>query len=400
VVVRPQPRAHGREIRAVIGRGFKLVTIAGIRIIVHPSWFIIFGLVVASLASVGALAAGGHLPTVPRWIVAFLVALLFFVSVLVHEMAHALVARARGLNVSQVTLFLFGGAAALDEQPPTAATEALVAGAGPLSSALLGVLFMAGTVAFANVSGALGEICLWTCRWLGFSNLVLAAFNLIPGFPMDGGRLLRAGVWAFTRDFVKATRVASLVGRVVGQLVIIGGLWFALEGDLINGIWLVLIGWFLNRAAAYSLRQVIVERLVEGVVVRDVMESNVPVVSQYLTLDTLADQTSLHERSGFFAVIVGDELVGTIDINQIKRVPRNRWATTRVAEVMRQGDKILSLTEPQPILDAVSRFEESGAAALPVVSVDGRHRLLGMITRESLLTALQARARAQAATHP
>jgi Zn-dependent protease len=326
--------------------------------------------------------------------------LLFFVSVLIHELAHALVARRRGVNVSQITLFLFGGAAALEKDPPTASTEALVAAAGPVSSAVLGALFIAGSVVFQDVPGQLGQVGVWTCRWLGVSNFALAAFNIIPGFPMDGGRLLRAGVWGLTKDFMRATRVASIVGRIIGQLVIVGGLWISLEGDVISGVWMVLIGWFLNRAAAVSWRQAVVERLVEGIVVGDVMESNVPVVSQYLTLDTLADQTTLAGQPGFYAVTMGDELIGTIDINQIRRVPRSRWTTTRVADVMRRGDAIVALTEPQPILEAVSRFEESGAAALPVVAVDDARRLLGMITRDSLLRALQARARMQQGAAP
>jgi Zn-dependent protease/CBS domain-containing protein len=379
-----------------MGKGFRLATIAGIRIVVHPSWFIIFALVVASLASIGGMSVGGRLPDVPRWIVALLVALLFFVSVLIHELAHALVARWRGIHVSSITLFLFGGAAALDEQPPTASTEALVAAAGPISSAILGGLFILGAALFMEVPGQLGQIGVWTCRWLGISNLALAAFNVIPGFPMDGGRILRAGVWGLTKDFMKATRIASLVGRLVGQLVIIGGLWISLEGDVIDGVWMVLIGWFLSRAAAVSWRQAVVERLVEGIVVRDVMEPNVPVVSQYLTLDTLADQTTMNGQPGFYAVTVGDELIGTIDAVQIRRVPKGRLTTTRVADVMRRGDAILTLTEPQPILEAVTRFEQSGAAALPVVAVDDAKRLLGMITRDSLFRALQARARLQA----
>jgi Zn-dependent protease/CBS domain-containing protein len=379
-----------------MGKGFRLVTIAGIRIVVHPSWFIIFALVVASLASIGGMNVGGHLPDVPRWIVAVLVAMLFFVSVLIHELAHALVARWRGVHVSSITLFLFGGAAALDEQPPTASTEAMVAAAGPISSAILGGLFVLAAMPFYGATDQIGQIMLWTCRWLGVSNLALAAFNVIPGFPMDGGRILRAGVWGLTKDFMKATRVASIVGRIVGQLVIVGGLWISLEGDVIDGVWMVLIGWFLNRAATVSWRQAIVERLVEGIFVRDVMEPNVPVVSQYLTLDTLADQTTMNGQPGFYAVTVGDELIGTIDQVQIRRVPKGRWTTTRVADVMRRGDAILTLTEPQPILEAVTRFEQSGAAAIPVVAVDDARRLLGMITREALLRALQARARMQA----
>ena len=187
-------------------------------------------------------------------------------------------------------------------------------------------------------------------------------FNLIPGFPMDGGRILRAILWGVTKDFMRATRIASVFGRVVGQLVIVAGLFWSLQGDVIDGIWLVLIGWFLSRAATMSYKQAALERLVEGIHVGDVMEANVPVVNPNLTLDTLADQHLMSGQSGFYAVVTnGDQLIGTIDVDQIRRVPRGQWTTTRVGEVMRQGDAIVTLTQPQPIMDAVNRFEQSGA---------------------------------------
>jgi Zn-dependent protease/predicted transcriptional regulator len=373
--------------------GFKFATIAGIRIIVHPSWFIIFALVVASLASLGGASAGGHLALVPRWVVAVLVALLFFGSVLVHELSHALVARRRGVTVNQITLFLFGGAASLEEESPSALTEGLISAAGPLSSAVLGFGFLGIAWLSQEATGELPAIVYWTCNWLGLSNLALAVFNLIPGFPMDGGRILRAILWGITRDFMKATRIASVIGRGVGQLVILVGIFVSLQGEVIDGVWLVLIGWFLNRAASLSYRQAAFERLVEGIHVRDVMDANVPVVNPSLTIDTLADQHLMSGQSGFYAVVADDKLIGTIDVDQIRRIPRNQWTTTRVGEVMRKGDAIQTLTEPQPITEAVSRFEESGAPALPVVAEDDKARLLGMITREDLLRALQARAR-------
>lgn len=384
-----------------MGRGgFRLATISGIRIIVHPSWFIIFALVVASLASVGGAATGGELELIPRWIVAILVALLFFGSVLVHELAHALVARRRGVTVTQITLFLFGGAASLEEESPSAKSEGLISAAGPISSALLGFGFLGVAWLSQEQTGELPAIAYWTCSWLGLSNLALAVFNLIPGFPMDGGRILRAVLWGITKDFMRATRIASIVGRGVGQLVILAGILISLQGEVIDGVWLVLIGWFLNRAASLSYRQAAFERLVEGIRVKDVMEPNVPVVTPNLTLDTLADQHLMSGQSGFYAVLADDKLIGTIDVDQIRRVPRNQWTTMRVGEVMRQGDAIQTLTEPQPITEAVSRFEQSGAPALPVVAVDDAARLLGMITREDLLRALQARAklRSQSAT--
>ena len=376
--------------------GFRLFSVSGIKIMVHPSWIVIFALVIATLASVGGADTGGRLAVAPRWIVAFLVASLFFGSVLVHELSHAFVARRYGVKVSQISLFIFGGVASLDQEAPSARAEGLISVAGPLASGLLAAGFFGIAAIAGSLNGDVPDVVFWTCRWLALSNLLLAAFNLIPGFPMDGGRILRAILWGLTRDFMRATRIASVLGRIVGQLVIMGGLFWSLEGDVPDGIWLVLIGWFLSRAATMSYKQAALERLVEGIHVGDVMEENVPVVNPNLTLDTLADQHLMTGQSGFYAVTAGDQLIGTIDVNQIRRVPRSQWTTTRVGEVMRQGDAIVTLTQPQPIMEAVSRFEQSGAAAFPVVAVDDARRLLGMITREALLLALQKRAKLQA----
>lgn len=378
------------------GGGWRLFSVVGIRVTVHPSWFVIFALVVATLANVGAADVGGNLGVAPRWIVAFLVASLFFGSVLGHELSHAIVARRNGVNVSQVSLFIFGGVASLDEEAPSARAEGLIAAAGPLASALLGAGFLGVAYVVRGPDGQLPNIVYWTCNWLGLSNVALAVFNLVPGFPMDGGRILRAVLWGITKDFMRATRVASVVGRIVGQLVIVAGIIWSVQGDVIDGIWLVLIGWFLSRAASLSYKQAALERLVDGIHVGDVMEANVPVVNPGLTLDTLADQHLMSGQSGFYAVTRGDQLVGTIDVDQIRRVPRAQWTTTRVGDVMRQGESIVTLTEPQPIMDAVNRFEQSAAAALPVVAVDDARLLRGMITREALLLALQKRARLQA----
>jgi Zn-dependent protease len=376
--------------------GFRLFSVSGIRIMVHPSWIVIFALLIAILASVGGSDTGGRLALAPRWIVAFLVASLFFGSVLVHELSHALVARRYGVKVAQISLFIFGGVASLEEEAPSARAEGMISVAGPLASGLLAVGFFGIASIASRLEGAIPDVVFWTCNWLALSNLLLAGFNLIPGFPMDGGRILRAVVWGITKDFMRATKIASVLGRVVGQFVILAGLFWSLEGDVPDGIWLVLIGWFLSRAATISYKQAALERLVEGIHVGDVMEENVPVVNPNLTLDTLADQHLMTGQSGFYAVTAGDQLIGTIDVAQIRRVPRGQWTTTRVGEVMRQGDAIVTLTQPQPIMEAVSRFEQSGAAAFPVVAVDDARRLLGMITREALLLALQKRAKVQA----
>jgi Zn-dependent protease/predicted transcriptional regulator len=380
-----------------MGRGVKLATIAGVRIMIHPSWFVIFGLVVVSLASVSEVATGTQLGPVSRWVVALVVAALFFASVVAHELAHAIVGRRRGVRIDVITLFIFGGAASMEQEAPNALTEALIAGAGPLTSGVIGAILLALTLPMQGQSGEFFAVAYWASFYLGFSNVLLCGFNLIPAFPMDGGRLLRAALWATTKDFVRATRIASIVGRAFGYLVVVAGLVISMV-SLQTGIWLVLIGWFLNRSAGFSYRRVALEQLVEGISVKDVMESDVPVVNPNLTLDTLAEQHLMSGETGFYAVVADGKLVGTIDIRQIRGVPRSQWTTTRVGDVMSHDDQILTLTEPQPILDAVNRFEQSGASAIPVVAVDDRRRLLGMLTRDGLLRAVQARARLRAGT--
>ncbi len=381
----------------MMGRGVRLATIAGVRIMVHPSWFVIFALVVVSLASMSEATTGAALGTVSRWVVAVIVAALFFASVVAHELAHAIVGRRRGVRIDQITLFIFGGAASMEQEAPNALTEALIAGAGPLTSGILGGILLAVTVPLQNLTGEFAAVVYWACFWLGISNLLLCGFNLVPAFPMDGGRLLRALLWGTTKNFMRATRIATFIGRVFGYLVVLAGLFISMV-DLVNGIWLVLIGWFLNRAASFSYRRVALEQLVEGISVRDVMESDVPVVSPNLTLDTLADQHLMSGETGFYAVVADGKLVGTVDIRRIRGVARSAWTTTRVGEVMSHDDQILTLTEPQPILDAVNRFEQTGASAIPVVAVDDKRHLLGMLTRDGLLRAVQARARLRAGT--
>jgi Zn-dependent protease/predicted transcriptional regulator len=379
----------------VNSRGFKLVTLAGVRIIIHPSWLVIFALLVTSLAAFGGGTVRADLSELARWTLAVIVALLFFVSVIIHELAHALVARRLGLPVNEITLFVFGGAAKMEREAPDARTEALVAGAGPLSSGILGLLFLAASLPLRDAEGELLGVISWVCYWLGVGNLLLAGFNLIPGFPMDGGRILRAIAWRWTHDFVRATEIASLVGRAIAYLIIGVGLVISLQGTtnaIINGIWLVVIGWFLNRAAALSYRQVAFERLMAGVKVKDVMETDVSVVNPNLTLDTLMEQHVLHGESGLYPVTQDGNLLGTVDVRQVSRVPRSDWSTTRVTDVMKARDAVPTITEPQPLMDAVTRFDETGLPALPVVDTANPLRLMGMLTRESVFRAVRAKA--------
>jgi Zn-dependent protease/predicted transcriptional regulator len=381
----------------VRGGGLGLGRILGIRILIHPSWFVIFALVVFSLATLGAPAGDGAALSAPaRWVVAFIVALLFFASVLVHELAHALVARRRGVQVSEITLFIFGGAANLEQDAPDPRTEAVISAAGPLASILLGGIFLGAWFVTRGADVEVLQAFSGISFWLGVSNLMLAVFNLIPGFPMDGGRLLRSLIWSVTKDFVRATRVATLVGRAFAYGLIALGFVIALNGggvdSVINGIWLAFIGWFLNQAAESSYRRVEFERLVEGIRVRDVMDREVPTIGPNLTIDTLVDQHFLTGEASLYPVTMDGDLMGTIEIGQVSRIPRTNWPVTRVTDVMSRGGALVTLTEPQTLMDAVSRFEESGLSAIPVVDGEDARRLVGIVTRDGLFRAIKHRA--------
>lgn len=368
-----------------------LGSVFGIRVRVHPSWLIIFGLLVASLVSWVQAPGPYQLSAGPSLVVAIVVALLFFASVIAHELAHALVARRRGLEVSEISLFVLGGAAGTRSEPDSAASEGLIAAAGPLVSIVTGGIFLGVSELLTGEGGDGIRIGYWMAWWLGVSNLLFAAFNLIPGFPMDGGRILRAISWAITRDFVQATRISSAVGRGFAYVLIFGGFLLALQGGLSAGLWLVLVGWFLNRAAKGSYNQTRLEQLVEGMHVSDAVQRDGPVVRPSLTLDTLIGQHELGDDAAVYPVSVDGELVGAVDVVRASRLPRKRWSTTRVTDVMTSGDQLITFTEQQPLMDVVARFEETGADAFPVVDAADPRRLLGMVTRVGVLNVMRSR---------
>ena len=371
--------------------GVPIGRLFGVRVRVHPSWFIVFALVVVSLATVG-VPGERELTDSLRWSLAIIVAAFFFLSVLIHELAHALVARRRGVRVDEITLFIFGGPPAVEREAPDARSEAFIAAAGPVVSIAIALVALGIWAVLGAAAGDVALLVRGVAWWAGMSNLLLSAFNLIPGYPMDGGRLLRAVLWGVTGDFMRATRLAALTGRVFAYGLIAAGVAWAVGGEIIPGIWLALIGWFLNQAAEGSYRRVEFGRLVDGIHVRDVMERDVAVVGPNLTLDTLVQQHVMAGKASLYPVTVDGELVGTVDMSQISRVARGEWPTTRVTEIMTRGDDVSTITSPETGMDAMTRFEETGAPAIPVVAEDDRRRLLGLVTRDGLIRALRRRA--------
>jgi CBS domain-containing protein len=255
----------------------------------------------------------------------------------------------------------------------------------------MGGLFFAVWAVLRDDSGEAARVIAGSAFALGGINVLLALFNLIPGFPMDGGRILRAILWAATGNFVRATRFATFAGRGFAYILIGAGFVIAISGDIAQGIWLAFIGWFLNQAAEASYRRVALERLVSGVRVEHVMDRDVAVVNPNLTLDTFVEQHLMSGQASLYPVMHDELLVGTVDLAQVRGVPRDQWPNTRVTDVMTRGTNLRTVTEREPLSQVIGDFEETGTAAIPVVDPETRRQLLGLLTRDGVFRALRAR---------
>jgi Zn-dependent protease len=370
-----------------MGRGsFYVGSIAGVRIALHPSWLVIAFLVTYSLA-VSSLPSQftGWAPIV-YWLVAGTIASFFFLSVLAHELSHALVARRFGITVRDITLFIFGGAASLEGDATTPRAEALIAAAGPLTSLVLGgvLLGIDALVAQPQLSAVFG--------WLGFINVTLGIFNLIPGFPMDGGRILRALVWKLRGDQFAATRAAATVGRIFGYGLIAFGVFLAFQPrGLFSGIWLALIGWFLSTIAESAVAQVTRERSLRGVKVRDVMDAEPPSVEPNETVAHLVRERLMRGEHRSFLVRHDDGgLAGIVTLSDVRRVPQDDWEGARVTDIMTRYADLASVGPDDDLENALALLQEREVNQLPVVDEDGRS-VLGLLTRAGILRLVDTR---------
>ncbi|HEU0003990.1 MAG TPA: site-2 protease family protein [Ktedonobacteraceae bacterium] len=362
----------------------RLGKIAGIDIHAHLSWFIILVLLTWSLASGWFAQLFPGWATTTYWIAAFISALLLFACVLTHELAHALIARLHGLNVRNITLFIFGGAAHIEEDMQRPGVEFKVAIAGPIASFLLaGAAFLLALP--LRGSGASAEAVL---DYLTVSNLLLGAFNLFPGFPLDGGRVLRAIVWKVTGNFKKATRIASGVGQASGYLLIFLGIAQFFTGNFFNGLWIVFIGWFLLSAAQSANTQVELQSILRGISASQVMTLHPATVPANISVQKLVDEYFLALGQRAVPVMQGDYLAGLITLTDVMRVPRERWSYTPVGHIMRLLEQIYTATPEQPLQEVLQVMGTQGMNQIPVVE-DGR--LVGLLSRESIIHYLQVR---------
>ncbi len=357
--------------------------LAGIRVTLDPSWFLIFLLVAWSLAT-------GYLPqqlpgTQPLvlWALGTGLALALFVSVLAHEFSHSLVARARGVNVDEITLFIFGGAAKLKDEPRDAASEFLIAAAGPaLSFALGAVILVVGESLEPTISPAL-RAGLW---WLGVINVALAVFNLIPGFPLDGGRILRAILWWRTRDVERATVGAARTGQVIAALFMSVGALLVLTTGNLSWLWEVLIGWFLWSAATNSIRIARLKDAVEGVTVRELMTDRVPAIRGDQSVRAGLAQALAVPGAGELAVIERDgRLVGVVSRAALEEAARDR-PDIRAAEIVSAPEEHQLIQPTASAAELVERLSQLSDQLLLVVR---EGELLGTVDPRALVAALR-----------
>lgn len=381
--------------------GFQVGRIFGINIRIDWSWLLIFLLISWNLSVVFG-QAHPNWGLGQSWLVAVIAALLFFISVLLHELAHSVMARIQGVPVRSITLFLFGGVSNIEREPPSPNAEFLITVVGPATSIVLGGLFTwiglatAGraTVGLtaANVISRLDPLTT-LLLWLGPINLILGVFNLIPGFPLDGGRLLRSILWAATNSLERATQWAAGVGQAIAWLFILAGVAMIfgvqipfLGGGFINGIWLAFIGWFLSSAASQSYQQVLMQDLLDGVAVSRLMRNNPPTVNPDCTLNDLVDNHILQHDDLAFPVVEGDDLVGLVTLDDIRQVARQQWDVTTVRQIMTPEAKLVLTTPEENADEALHKLSQQDVRQLPVVH---GHHLLGLLRRNDIVRWLQ-----------
>jgi Zn-dependent protease len=364
--------------RGSLKGSWKIMTIMGIPIRVHFSWLIVFGLITWLLSSRYFPQVTPDLPFVSYWISGFLAALLLFASVAFHELAHSYVAKKYKLTIESITLFIFGGVAQLKGDPPHPKAEFWIAIAGPFSSFLLAAFFFILTINMAGGTKAL-------FAYVAQINLILGAFNLIPGFPMDGGRVLRSALWGKKKDYFYATQKASSIGRGIALFFIFFGL-FSIFTGVSGGLWLMFIGWFLYSAAQASYQQATLQETLSGIKVKDIMVKEMQTIDPSISLDKAVNEYFLRYGYGGFPVIDDGKFLGILTLKEVKNVPREDWGRVNVSAVFVHHDKKWEIPPDADVIKALELMIKEDKGRIVVTEKD---RIMGLITRNGIAQYLQ-----------
>jgi Zn-dependent protease/CBS domain-containing protein len=374
--------------------GLRVGRISGIDVTIDRSWVFIFLLVTWSLA-VGVFPHW-H----PRWSsgldwgIACAAAVLFFVSILLHELAHSLVAKARGLPVNRIALFLFGGVSNLEREPPSPATEFVMAFVGPLTSIALGIVFL--LLSGILDTGALAPT-VWSSQvpmmqmsplstllmWLGQVNILVGMFNLVPGFPLDGGRVVRSIIWAATNNLRKATLWAARLGQGIAWVFVVSGIAMVFGvtipgfgSGIIGGLWLAFIGWFLNNAAVASNRQVLIDDVLQDIPVSRLMRPTAAGVPPDTRVSSLVHDWIMGTDERAFLVMDGERLLGLVCLEDVRKVPRDQWDNSTVTQIMTPAGRLITATPEEHVAEALRKLTRNDVRQLPVME---GNRLAGLL---------------------
>lgn len=370
----------------IVGSGFQIFKILGIPIRINYSWFAVFFLVSWTLAVGYFPSQIPHLSRVQTWTLSLFAAALFFASILFHELAHSYVAQRSGISILQITLFIFGGVAQMAGESRTPRTEMAIAAAGPLASIFLAGMFW-GIGTLPELSGE-NKVLVAVCGFLAMSNGMLAVFNMIPGFPLDGGRILCAILWKLTDNIQKATRITSWIGKGVAVVLMIYGFLEVLQGYLLNGLWMVFIGVFLQQAAEAGYQNVLMRHSLSALRVVDLMKSPAVSVQSAMSLDTLVNDYFFRYRYNSFPVLDGERLEGMVSLNHVKTIDRQQWPVYPVAQIMDKDLSSLTVSRESAVVDALETMVRTHQGRL-AVTAEGR--LVGIISQRDILQAMKVK---------
>lgn len=361
--------------------------VAGIDIFVHWSWFAIFALLTWWLSEGFFQEVYEDWSVQEAWIVSILTTLLFFSSVLLHEISHSLVAKRLGLPVNHITLFIFGGVSALGGEPTSARQEFQIAIVGPLTS-----------FAIAAITGTISALAYWQnsenepwaaiAEYLAFINLAVGIFNLLPGFPLDGGRVLRATLWAQSGNMLRATRWAASAGTFISFGLIALGVLSILIGNVIGGAWFIVIGWFLRNASESSYQQLLLTRTLAGTKVSQIVNRDFHGAPPDITLSEMVKSYMIALSQRCVPVVVGEELIGLVSMEDLRKVPQESWETTTVFRAMTPRERLYVVSAEDDVTTALEMMAAHDVHQLPVL--EGR-TFLGFVTRADVLRLIQIR---------
>ncbi|MGB6483860.1 MAG: site-2 protease family protein [Candidatus Acidiferrales bacterium] len=370
--------------------GLRIGRIFGIPLYLHASWFIMFALITFWFAAVVKTQHAGWNPA-QYWLLGVVISAVYFASIIFHELSHSIVAMHYKIPVTSITLFVFGGLSSISREAESAKQEFNIAIAGPLSSFFLGGVFLL-IYAYSPPSGVVQTIS----GWMSVLNFILGAFNLVPGFPMDGGRVLRSIIWGITKNYDKASRIASRSGQFIAYLMIMLGIWAVVQqgsavsrflGGWLGGIWLAFIGWFLLSAAQETYTQVAVRTTLAGLSAADVMSPDVPTVARDISLENYVQEVLRTGRRCH--VVTGNGMaVGLVTLHRVQLFPRDEWANTSVQAAMVPQNGIHWVSPSEPVMGVLQRMQSEDVNQMPVLQ---ESHIIGMISRDSILRVIQTR---------